>query len=283
MNEWKNLKNIFCADCTEESQEPILNGEQYVVRRISEETKADLNIIKEKYKELSKSARMPFGLYITKILAFFCVFVVAAAVITTDEPVMKEAPMIFVGGCICLFVWLFLTLYETVFSRRAYRTDAAMELETESNKATEKILKDLAIPEDAENMDLLCFDYMIDKDGKVVDINNACNYQNREFQIFCEENNVCFADKEYVLAIPKEEIGEIIRINKKITIPTWHKSEKYNSKKYKEMGVSASNGCLIVRPYYSVQIGSDQNILIPGYDIDLFLDVIGLKFHIDNK
>ncbi|MBQ4093129.1 MAG: hypothetical protein IJC82_07460 [Firmicutes bacterium] len=250
-----------------------------MVRQISEETKSNLDLIKEKYNEIGKSARMPLGLRIIKILAFFCVFVVAAAVITTDDPILKVAPMIFVCGGICLIVWLFLTLYETVLDRRAFRTEAAMELEVRSKEAMTQIEKDLAIPEGAQSIDILCYDYIINKDGKEIDINNGCNYQNREFRIFCEENNVCFANKEYVLSIPKEEIGEIIRINKKITIPTWHKAEKYNAKKYKEQGVSASNGCLVIRPYYSVQVNENQNILIPGFDMDLFLDIVGLKFH----
>lgn len=279
MNEWKQLKNIFCADVTDESKEPVLNGEAYVIRRISDETKAGLDAIKEKYKELGKSARMPVGLRLIKILSFLCVLVVAAAVITTDDPILKEAPVIFVGGGICLVVCLFLTLYETVLERRAYRTEAAAELESSSSEATVQILKDLAVPDDAVNIDILCYDYYINKEGKEIDVNNPCNYQNREFQVFCEGEDICFANKEYVVAVPKGDIGDIIRINKKITIPAWHKEEKYNSKKYKDLGVSASNACLVIRPYYSVQVKDDCNMIIPGYDMESFLDVIGLKFH----
>ncbi|MBQ1252123.1 MAG: hypothetical protein IIY02_04325, partial [Firmicutes bacterium] len=221
--------------------------------------------------------RLSVGLRVIKILAFLCDFVVAAAVITTDDPILKEAPMIFVGGGICIFVWLFLTIYETVLDRRAYRSDAAVALEDRSNDISARILDDLAVPSDAVDIDILCYDYIINKDGKEIDINNSCNFQNREYKVFCEEDKICFANKEYVLAIPREQIGEIIRINKKITIPTWHKEEKYNTKKYKELGVSASNACLVIRPYYSIQVYEKYNFFVPGYDMEAFLDVIGLK------
>jgi len=135
------------------------------------------------------------------------------------------------------------------------------------------VYSELAVPDDAKDIDILSFFYKI-KDGEIKVQEKGMQvfqYFNPEFKIFSDENNLYLANLEGKYAFPLSSIVKIHSVKKHIRIAGWNKDEKYNKGIYEQFKLTTDNyGCIHCKQYYILEInhqGESCGIYFPGYEL----------------
>lgn len=134
----------------------------------------------------------------------------------------------------------------------------------------------LGVPDDANCVDILCFEY--DPDGEIpTDMDNCLD---TEMKIYKENESLCLADTEKKYEIPLSQLRRIKAVNKEIGMILWNKKESFRQSPYSAYNiVKNKKGNYVVPKYYELEFEHEGELWLisfPCYEIDTFQKLTGL-------
>ena len=190
-----------------------------------------------------------------------------------------NAPYLFIIGPVFLLVFAVLAIYGKRMDKTAFESEELEELTEEGDALLAEIKAELSIPDDALQLDVLCYPYKVKKNGDVRPYNDFATHTPFEMFVYKADESLCIANCESVYKIPLSQITGIEKRDEKIKLMCWNKEEEINSEKYEHYKMSIDNfGIVHAKGYYSIMISSDFGeyfIDVPSYEIDAFRSIIG--------
>ena len=284
------MKNIFGVKKDSEG----LDGQNYIIRRCSED------IIKEKEEYLKefnthkKNAYLPKWLNIIKnvcLFSFLFLFICILGAIdeVSIQDAYNNAPFLFYICGITFIIFIILFIINKVKVKKVLNSDEFIDFKSKSDFFLTKVLNDLSIPINSNEVDIFSYVYDLNKKEKEKNAYSLqmSKYFNMSMYIFKENDALCLATVNEVLSIPLNHIKEVYKINKKINAYGWNKEEPYNKGKYKEYKITANQyNVLFYKYYYSIRINdgtTDYEIIVPPYDYEYFDNIINLEVKESNE
>lgn len=136
-------------------------------------------------------------------------------------------------------------------------------------EAAAEAARELGVPEDALTTDVLPYHYK-EKNGKAVSTNKKGAFSNLAITVFINDQKLCFATAQELLAIPLSHIKGYREYEESFELDMWLKPEEPDSDKYKAFGLRKSGFFSYkCHGYFGLLIGEDAyEVLIPCYDFE---------------
>ncbi len=284
------MKPLFGVDCTENKNNEELNLEQFAIQKTSPAMQASLETTMEEAEEHLERSKLPAILRGAQWICGAGGLLIAVGILKAmakfDGPSLaqayKNAGFLFwiAGGC--LIIWAVLKLLSLRQEKALAEDEKTSVLVSKSNSVQEAIFRELGVPTNALDVDVLLCRYKV-KDGKIKHCNismTSTPYMHVSFKLFAGENDIFFANLEGKYSVPRSAFREILRMDKRIGVLGWTKDVDFHENPYAQYKIKANNGLIFYKPYYELRLyykGEDWVILFPCYELDAFESVTGLK------
>ena len=282
------MKPIFGIDITENKKNTVINGNEFIIATTSAENATELQQAGDEVEELIEKAKIPMWARIVHgvcgfggALLFFSILSAVADV--GIETGYRNAPYLFWICGITLAVWGVFTLWSRRRQSKTLETDDASETLSDLTKNQKNAYEELGVPANAVPTDVLLFHYKMKK-GKPAAIAKGMApsaYVNTELKAYVKDGQLCLADTESVYAFPLEEMTGIRTVSKRISVPSWNKSELPTKGIYKPYKLTIANtGYIFFKPYYILELnhyGTPCGIYFPSYELPTVEKLTGLR------
>lgn len=275
--------NMFAMDMNG-TEEGKVDGQRFLIRELDAETAKKQETLNDDFSAHEKKSTLALWARIVEWACFLfggiCVvgFLKALASVSF-ETAWGNGGGILVVGLALLAVAFVLFRIEKKKSQKVVESDDFKRSTQDAEALRKEILEKLSVPADAAKVDVFGYPYK-EKHGKRRDAGVMSKYINVELLLFRENDDLCLADVGSVFAVPLDKIEKIVKINKRAMTTNWNKETPFDQGEYKPYKIAANQyGSLFVKPYYSIRFlseGFEYEILVPGYDIQPFLDMTGL-------
>lgn len=284
-------KPFLGIDITENSKNSQPNGMEVLTAKPSAALSAALDTSSEHVVNMVEDAKLSLMI---RILHWICGAVggiiligILKAMTGSDRVSLTEAYqnaawLFWLGGG-CLAVWMILKLVGGRKAQRVMESDESQYLISNWNRITDAVFAELDVPPDAQVVDLLSFTYKTKNDMPAARTRgmDITPYQNKEFQIFADQEQIHFVNLDGKYSFPRSALRTIRRISKGIWIPDWNKDIAPNEEPYKQFKLSTNNyGHLHVKPYYVLELdhlGEEWGIYFPNYELTKMEALTGLQ------
>ena len=285
-----NIKPLFGIDITADKNNQTINGTEFVVRSVEKQKVDEYDAKQSSILETVEKSQTPLWIEIVKWLCLLIFLPVIVSLVKVGfTKAMQNAPILVIAGFVCGIAWVALQIYTKKREKNVLEEGKLEERVEEFDKHLEEMYKELDIPEDAQNVDILSFSYKIKKEKIVPHTANfqLTPYINSDVKIFSNDENIFVADMEDVYALKKSEFKSIIRVDKRISVPFWHKDEAPNNGKFKPYKMTLNSyGCVFFKPYYILILehnGEEMGLYFPCYELEVFEHLTGLKAEVSVK
>ena len=272
------MKPFLGIDLTTNKKNEQMNGLEFLVRTPSAALSSTLEHSSEKAEKTIEKAKLPLPLRIGQSVSGFAALIIAGGILRADVSLAqgyRNAPGLYWIAGICAILWLILWLISKQKAKAVLETDESAQTFSHLEGTASAIYKELSVPNDAKEIDILSFFYKI-KDGEIKVHEKGMQvfqYLNPEFKIFSDEENLYLANLEGKYAFPLSSIKKLHTVKKHIRIAGWNKEEKYNKGIYKQYKLTTDNyGCIHCKQYYILEIdhqGESCGIYIPCYELPI--------------
>ncbi len=281
------MKPLFCIDITENKNNFVSSGAEFVVQETEEYLIEDALDSANNVDIAVEKARMPLPIRILHIISaigsiiFLRVFLeVAFDGLDAIKNAFNNAPYIFVIGICCAVFYLVVFLLSLKKKKKVLSSEEVNNANNDYEKRSEAIFSRLNVPSNALKMDVMHFTYKVKKDEIQFKGNgmSPTPVYMLEFRVFVEEENLFLASLEAKWSIPLAEIGEIEKQEKRIGFNGWNKEVPYDKGEYKQYKISRDNyGITYMKTYYIVKINHNSEefgLYLPCYEIENFKKLI---------
>ena len=284
------MKNLFSINKTDSKDVNDLDPNPYLAARVSEEVRARIksafSLEENQYTapeptEEEKVLKKKMGRY--WILCFCClVGSVALFFVGTNAGLYTSMPYLHVMD-------LGLLIASLVFNFKARKISNARmnsapidpgfdfaEASKKLEKAAAEAAKELGVPATALSVDILPFHYTI-KGSETKPAGKRGKFDNISVSMYTRDRALCMATSQELFRVPLSEIRGYREYREDYVIDMWLKPEESDSDKYKEFGLRKS-GLMGRRGhgYIGVDVGGEFEILVPGYDAPLVIELLNL-------
>ena len=270
------MKPFLGIDLTLNKKNEQFNGNEFLVQKPFSALSSALEASTDKAEKTIDTSKLPLPFRIMQFVCGIAALLIAAGILKADVSLAEgyhNAPWLFWTGGICAVVWLILWLWSKQKSKSVLETDESAQTFSHLEGTASAIYKELSVPDDAKNMDILSFFYKI-KDGEIKVHEKGMQvfqYFNPEFKIFADEENLYLVNLEGKYAFPLSSIVQIHTVKKHIRIAGWNKDENLNKGIYKQYKLTAdSYGCVHCKQYHILEIdhqGESYGIYFPNYEL----------------
>ena len=276
------MKPFLGIDVTSDPKNQQINGKEFIIQQPSAALSQSLEASSGQVDQIIKTSRLPLPLRVIQFLCGICSLLIVTGILRADVSLEKgyqNAPWLFWTGGICGAVWLVFWLFGKQKAKTVLNTDESARTISHLEGISQAIYKELDVPEDAKNVDILSFYYKV-KNGniKVFEKSICAQFFNPEFKVFADTDYVYLANLEGKYAFPLSSIGELRTVKKHIRIAGWNKEEQYNKGIYKPYKLTSdSYGCIHCKHYHIIEIhrnGEAFGIYIPCYELPAFEEYI---------
>ncbi len=276
------IKPVFGIDETLDKDNEQSNAEAFCVAKVSDECSKALDEGSDEAMESVERAKLPLPLRIMEYVCGFAVLVILVGILRADvglaEAYQNAAWMFWLGGA-CLLVWAVLAVAARQKSKSVIQSEEVRDNERELEQNLQRAYRELGVPAQAADVDILMFCYTV-KNGEVqVKKNTPVPYLNMELKLFCEGDRLCIADAHERYEFPLREIRGIRTVNKRIHVPFWNKKLPHNSEEYKRYKITSNNiGMIFFKPYYILELdhgGEQWGIHFPCYELPVIEALTG--------
>lgn len=266
------MKNIYGIDITENKENTVVDGAQYITRTVSPAQRQRIEEAQKSKFEMQKHVMsgpvtILNGIALIAGIGFF----VRLRSLLDDLSFLqaiRQSPMIFLGLVVSFLLVVGIPILTVYRSKKFQKSEEFDSLETQEKLMVNASHAELGVPSDAQKIDVFYRFYKMKND----ELKNATafyQYDNGEVEIFVRDACFCLASLEQLVSIPLSEIRGITKINKRVTMANWNKDENFDSKKYKKYKITENNaGSYVVKPCYALAVCDSFEILIPSYDIE---------------
>ncbi len=268
-------KNLFSINLNDES---VIDSEAFVLRRENSALSAKRDQLSE---ELSKTLHKTVKKSLLRLLPAFlgCGLGVILGSVAFEIFESKEvfpavlgivAGMLFVAGIV----------YGVINGKKQQanedKPDEGMEeLDKKYEAFNAEVKRELGIPEDAPQVDILTYMYSLDdKTKKTVYSGDTAN-------VFIEDGKLCFWYGEAVVGFPMSEIEALVKVNEPITFEGWMPDDPHDSLKYAQYGIEKKevdyDEQYTMKGYYSLRLtheGEPFELLFPLFDAEKLLKLL---------
>lgn len=270
------MKPFLGINLTLNKKNEQFNGDEFLVQKPSVALSESLEVSTDKAEKTIEKSKLPLPLRIIQFICGIAALLIASGILKADVSLAEgyhNAPGLFWAAGICAVLWLILWLCGNHKAKNILETDESTQTFSHLDVIANAVYTELAVPDDAKEIDILSFFYKI-KDGKIKVQEKGMQvfqYFNPEFKIFTDEENLYLANLEGKYAFPLSSIAKIHTVKKHIRIARWNKDEKYNKGIYKQFKLTTDNyGCIHCKQYYILEIthqGDSYGIYIPCYEL----------------
>lgn len=270
------MKPFLGIDLTLNKKNDQFSGNEFLVQKPSSALSNSLEVSTDKAEETIDKSKLPLPFRIVQFVCGIAALLIATGILKADVSLAEgyhNAPWLYWSAGICIGVWLVLWLWSKQKAKTVLETEESEQTFSHLEGTASAIYKELSVPDDAKDIDILSFFYKV-KDGEIKVQEKGMQvfqYFNPEFKIFADEENLYFANLEGKYAFPLSSIVKIHTVKKHIRIAGWNKDEKYNKGIYKQYKLTTDNyGCIHCKQYYILEIayhGDSYGIYIPCYEL----------------
>lgn len=262
------------------------NFERFIIRSLSEDKTQETNKLLKEGASLEKKKAPLVWLTLASVVLMCCglMFVTPMLSLFSKKPFatpMNEKWINFYIGVSLFAVGLISFIVFKIVSSRTKKDPEVKQYVAKALRTAKECEFDLGVPENALKMDVVATILRRTKNGEeVIDtLWTPVPYLNFETNVFLENDNICFADTQIVIALPLKSIIGIKTINKSISLTQWNKQESYKSEKYKSYKFARTNiGTLLSSPYHEIHFDIEGEIyclIIPCYEKEPLLKLLG--------
>ncbi len=268
-------KNLFSINLDDES---VIDNEAFVLRRENSALSAKRDQLSE---ELTKTLHKTVKKSLLRLLPAFlgCGLGVILGSVAFEIFESKEvfpavlgivAGMLFVAGIV----------YGVINGKKQKanedKPDEGMEeLDKKYEAFNAEVKRELGIPEDAPQVDILTYMYSPDdKTKKTV-------YSGDTATVFIEDGKLCFWYGEAVVGFPMSEIEALVKVNEPITFEGWMPDDPHDSLKYAQYDIEKKevdyDEHYTMKGYYSLRLtheGEPFELLFPLFDAEKLLKLL---------
>ena len=270
------MKIFFGVNITEDKENDRMDGEDFIVDRISTSQEKALDQNSEALLVLQKKANLPLPLRVLHyISAFVCLCLIVSIIrglgnVTLDQA-FQNAPWIFYILPVAAIIWGALTLL-----RRKHQKafNESPEVEAATKKAQDlnrESYESLGVPAEAATIDVLCSRYVIKKDEPINRPFGPYTFIATEVRIYVEGNDLMLADVHQKFAIPLYMLSGLRTIEKPVTLPIWNKDTPIDQPPYNGFKITVNQNGVNFRPYYALRIvndaGQEYQLYFPCYEL----------------
>ncbi len=281
------MKPLFCIDITEDKNNFVTNGDEFVVQKTEEYLVEDVLNSANNVNEAVQKASMPLPIRILHIISalgsiiFLRVFLkVAFDGFEAIKNAFNNAPYIFFIGICCAIFYSVILFFSLKKKKKVLSGEDVNNANNDFEKRSEAIFSRLNIPASALRMDVMEFTYKLKNDEIQFKANgfSPTPISMLELRVFVEDENLFLTSLEAKWLIPLTEIGEFVKIEKRIGFNGWNKDVPFNKGEYKQYRLGKDNyGIMYMKPYYIVKINHNSEefgLYLPCYEIENFKKII---------
>ncbi|MBQ7817324.1 MAG: hypothetical protein IJ388_00825 [Oscillospiraceae bacterium] len=285
------MKPFIGIDISTDKKNEKMNGDEFIVATPSLALTQSFERSLESSTDTIEKSKLPLPVriiqWICGILAAFIACGILKSLggedsITLAEAYQNASWLFWIGGG-CLVVWGFLKIISLRKEKEVLDTEESDLVFDHLDKSSEAILKDLAVPPDAKEIDVLTFFYKT-KGDEIKVCEKAfmmAPYMNPIFHIFADLENLYLANLEGKYAFPLSAIKGIKTVNKATRIVEWNKDDPFNKGIYKQYKLSEDKyGCITCKCHHIIEFehnGETWGIYIPSYELAVIEELIGIK------
>ncbi|MDO4816673.1 MAG: hypothetical protein Q4A83_08800 [Bacillota bacterium] len=279
------MKALFCINITDDKHNEKLDGEEFIIDKVTEAQEAALDSCSDDIEELKEEASLPKGLRILKYITSLAAIIGICGTIksigkVSFKQMFINAPAIMYGTIACAVIWGILWLYERKKNKEVNKDENTSLAIRRADAAVEACYDMLGVPDNAFNADFFMMKYKL-KNGEVKPKEQGFfTFINAELKVFADEENLYIADAISKYAFPKECLTGIRTIKKKAQVTGWNKGTPYNKGEYKKYKITENQyGTIFIKPYYALQInryGEEYELYFPVYELEVMKALTGL-------
>ena len=279
-----NMRPIFCIDITADKKNDTLNGEEFITRTASQNAVEEYEEKQENFDRTIEKSKLPLWLRIVEYLFGIYALIVASSVIRVGfGTAMKNAPWLVISAGFCGVIWVVIFIFSRAKEKRVLIDENADVQVEEMTENFIEIHKELGVPTDAQNVDILAFRYKI-KEGRIVPRTVAFQstpFINIEVKLFVEDDTLNIAELSNVYSVKISELKAIYTVKKRISVPSWNKEIGPKEDIYKPYKMTVNNvGDVYMKSYHVLELerdGAPYCIYFPCYELEHFERLTGLK------
>ena len=282
------MKPIFCIDITNDKKNETVNGGEFIVASVSSETSQTYDKKRDDVMEIISKSQHPLWLRIVEYVSGFAAFACVVGIIrsignVTLAQAYKNAPGIFWVGGICAVLWAVLFISSKIRKNKVESSPEATALKEHIDKDVKMIFDELGVPENAEDVDVMTFSYII-KNGKTLIRKpsiDGITFYNALIKIYRKDDALCIADLKNNYEFPINMMKEISTVNKTVSMVGWSKDESPFEGRYKKYKIRISGDSMpVFKPYHILKIydgNEEYGIYFPCYELEIFEKLTGLR------
>lgn len=282
------MKPILGIDITFDKKSDTITGEEFITKTVSKQKAGNLSESAEELDSVISEAKLPTWLSILKALCGIYAAIVLVGILRnvfeiSFAQMLENAAWLIYSGAASGIIWISLVLYERNKAERVMTDRGAERLVEELEADVLAAYEELGVPEDAPDVDILCFKYKMVNGSAVpkTPFPQTTCYVNVELKLFATEEGIHLADPQSVYTFNPSEITAIRKFTKRISIPTWNKDVSPTKGEYEQYKMSVNNyGNVFIKPFYALEInrnGERFGIYFPCYELPAFERVTGLR------
>lgn len=279
------MKPFWGVDVTVNRRNKRLNGEEFLVKTVSDAQCQRYGSVQEAADQLDNRAELPLLFILIQGLSGILAIAGTESIvkrcldgISLAELYAQKAEFFWACG-LCAAIWLLLTLIAR--KRRAAVLDSreGQDALTKLDDAVKAVYAEMGVPDDAVEADILSLTYAL-KQGEAVPKNVLPFPQpwaNISARVFVADGCLGIADLESRFAIPLSALRRIRTVKKSIALTHWNKETPPEKEPYKLKVYDAKT--IRVKPYYILEFehnGETWGLYFPSYELQVFESLTGL-------
>ncbi|MBQ9806892.1 MAG: hypothetical protein IJW49_10370 [Clostridia bacterium] len=281
------MKPIFAIDISTDKKNEQWNSDSFIAASTKSNKQETLRQHLEEAEKSLDAAKLPLPLRIIRTVCGYLFLVILLGIIRALRDVglqqgYQNAPWLFWLGGASLLTYAVLQILGQKRTNRVMGATDTRGLLRDIEQATDEIYRDLQVPQDAIDADILTFHYKIKKGNPVAKaVGFTTEYVNTEVKMFVKDGCFCIADNEHRYDFPLESFKRIRIVKKRITMPFWNKETDFDQEPYKRYNITANNmGMLLIKPYYVLELehdGEAYGIYFPPYERPAFERLLNMS------
>lgn len=281
------MKPFYGIDNTVDAKNEKENGDEFLVQKPDASLYAEYDkAVNGVLMNIKKSIRLPFVLKIIQYLSLAvagCILSVLFEFFISDENAKFNTivwQLIF-GIIFCVTIFIVLNFIVKSLNKKEDENEERYLQSKKAQSAYQRLLNDLGVPQDALKIDILSFNYKIEKDIIKIDkcSTSVPMFYNMEFYIYKDKENFYLVADSGKYAFKISSIKTIHKIEHKNALFVWNKDVAHNKGKYKQYKMKEDEtGNIRCKAYYILEIennGELYGIYFPEYEIDTVKTIIG--------
>lgn len=284
------MKPFLGIDLTADKKNQVQNGEELLAATPSLGVAQSLERSSESALETIENSKIPLPF---RIVQWACLVVgigLAGGIgnswikeETTFGEMYQTVPFLFWVTALCLAIGIALGIWGYRQEKSTLESHQSEQTFEDLGSACDAVFRELGIPKNAKEVDLLTFFYKQRKgEIKVCEkLLQPTPHVTSVFQMFVQENTLYFADLDGKYAIPLSGVQGIETVKKTIVLDSWNKDDEHNKGKYKPYRLKETqHGEIVCKTYHILRIfvkEEEWGVYFPCYELPVFEKMLGIK------